>query len=90
MAQVVNLFKSNNNKSSEYRDEEDKLFDPLKKFADNSDFIEWLEENNFPETGRMTDEEIDDMAEEIASDLGMRGEVEVINAAKHTIEEERK
>jgi hypothetical protein len=63
------LFVDTEKKHYEYRNSQNKNIDPFQIFSDYSDFIEWLETKEFPNQGKLTEEQRDSIARGILNGL---------------------
>ncbi|MDD5651693.1 MAG: hypothetical protein PHF86_14960 [Candidatus Nanoarchaeia archaeon] len=63
------LYVEDENKKYEYRDSANKSIDPFHIFSEYRDFMEWLEEKEFPNQGKLTEEQRDGIARNILNGL---------------------
>ena len=75
---------------SEYRDEHDELFDPYQQFDGNDEFIAWLKKKDFPNSGEITEEQIDELATDLVREVGVGGDYrdEAHESAMHAVRHE--
>lgn len=80
------LFLNDDKDQHEYRDSSNSNFDPMSTFSGNDEFLEWMKKEGFPEArDYLTDDEIDDLADDLLSYLRVTKSTPNINIANDII-----
>ncbi len=68
------LYLSNDKTQKEYKDSNNRSFNPFDRFDNDSDFIEFLEEKKFKESNELTEEQAKSLAEDFLSEINFNTE----------------